>query len=172
MINITLVEPTKDMKSKADNFIRSFFNNGENTINGSCGIARFCEYDEWIMYIREVSKGIRNDRIPSSTFFAIDKTTDEIVGIIDIRHFLNEEHYYSGHIGYSVSPNNRCKGFGSEILKLGLEKAKLLGLRKVLLTCEKNNVASIRVIQNNNGILEKEYMEDENAMLAYYIYTG
>ena len=167
-----LSEISREMKFKADKFIGNFYNNGENTINGSCGIIRFSEYEDWIIYTREISQGLCKDRIPSSTFFAIDNTTNEIVGIIDIRHFLDEEHYYSVHIGYSVSPANRCKGYGSEILKQGIAKAKLIGLERVLLTCEKSNTASSRVIQNNGGVLEKEYMENENAMLAYWIYTN
>ena len=49
---------------------------------------------------------------------SIDKLSKSIVGIIDIRHYLTEKYFYSGHIGYSIDPSLRCKGYGTEILQL------------------------------------------------------
>jgi predicted acetyltransferase len=57
-------------------------------------------------------------------------------------------------------------------LKQGLEKAKALHLEKILLTCKKDNVASSQVIMKNGGVLEKEYIEDGNVMLAYWIHIS
>lgn len=82
---------------------------------------------------------------------------------------MNEEHFYSGHIGYSVRPGMRNKNYGTEILQLGLNKAKELNLEKVLLTCNKSNVASQMVIEKNNGVLEKEILEDGEIYLVYWV---
>jgi predicted acetyltransferase len=91
------------------------------------------------------------------------------MGIIDIRHSLSEKYYYSGHIGYSIRPSLRGKGYGTEMLRLGLEKAKELKIKKVLLTCKKSNIASQKVIERNKGVLEKEIFEDGEAYLVYWI---
>jgi predicted acetyltransferase len=63
-------------------------------------------------YINKVKNGLIRDRIPSSTFVAVYKLSNEVMGIIDIRHSLSEKYYYSGHIGYSIHPNLRRKGYG------------------------------------------------------------
>ena len=61
-----------------------------------------------------------------------------------------------GHIGFAVRPSERGKGYATLMLKLVLEKAKQLGLRRVLVTCDKDNLASARVIQKNGGQLNTE----------------
>jgi predicted acetyltransferase len=74
-----------------------------------------------------------------------------------------------GHIGYSIRPTEREKGYGTLILNLGLEKCRELNLKKILLTCDKTNIASGKVIQNNGGMLENElYSEAFSEMIQRY----
>lgn len=79
-----------------------------------------------------------------------------MVGIINIRHNLNNDYLrqFGGHIGYSIHPDFRKQGYGSEMLKLALAKVKMLSLDKVLITCEESNVGSEKVILNNGGKFE------------------
>lgn len=169
-MKIELQKPSAEMESMMLKFISEFKEYKEDTINGCCGLTRFSDYHEWLQYIKQVEVGLIPDRISSTTYVAIDKLSKAIIGVIDIRHYLNEEHFYSGHIGYSIRPSMRCKGYGTEILQLGIEKAKKLGIGKLLLTCKKSNVASQKVIERNNGVLEKEMFKDGEAYLAYWIY--
>lgn len=168
-MSIELLKPSVEMEPMIIDFASEFKENKEDTINGCCGLTRSSNYHEWLQYIEKVEKGLISDRLPSSTFVAIDNSSKCIIGIIDIRHYLNEEHFYSGHIGYSVRPSMRSKNYGTEILKLGLEKAKELDLEKVLLTCKKSNIASQRVIEKNNGVLEKEILDEGETYLVYWI---
>lgn len=168
-MSIELVKPSVEMEPMILDFVSEFNVNKEGTINGCCGLTRFSDYHEWLQYIENVENGLISDRIPSSTFVAVDNSSKLIVGIIDIRHYLNEEHFYSGHIGYSVRPSVRSRNYGTKILKLGLDKAKELDLEKVLLTCKKSNVASQRVIEKNNGVLEKEIIDEGETYLVYWI---
>jgi predicted acetyltransferase len=74
-----------------------------------------------------------------------------------------------GHIGYGVRPSARRRGHGTELLRSTLLKAKELGLRKVLVTCGKENLGSVKVILVNGGVLEsEEFMQPRNEVVQRY----
>jgi predicted acetyltransferase len=61
-----------------------------------------------------------------------------------------------GHIGYAIRPSQRLKGYGTEILRRTLLEAAKLGLHKVLVTCNADNLGSIKIILANGGIFDEE----------------
>ena len=63
---------------------------------------------------------------------------------------------FGGHVGYGVRPSERGKGYATRMLVMALDKARQLGLKRVLITCDKDNLASARVIQKNGGVLGSE----------------
>jgi len=86
---------------------------------------------------------------------------DEYIGRLDIRHHLTEHlRQIGGHIGYGIRPSKRRQGYGRLILKLGLEKAKEMGIEKVLVTCDVTNVGSRKIIEANGGVMENEIQVD------------
>jgi len=92
--------------------------------------------------------------------------------MIDIRHELNEYLLnFGGHIGYGIKTSERRKGYATEMLRLALEKARELNLKKVLLTCNKTNYGSARTIQKNGGILENKILnpKDKQITQRYWI---
>ena len=91
--------------------------------------------------------------MPASDFWLIDG--DEFVGRLSVRHELNEQLLlFGGHIGYEIRPSKRKQGYGKEILRLGLEKARELGLHRVLVSCDEDNIGSKKIIEHNGGKLE------------------
>lgn len=104
---------------------------------------------------RDISK-LPLHYVPSYDYFAVDD--DRFIGIIHIRIKLTDNLLrYGGHIGYAVNPIYWKKGYGSELLKLGLEKAKeLIEDNKVLLTCDDDNIGSAKIIEKNGGVLENK----------------
>ena len=94
------------------------------------------------------------DLVPSTFLFAF--VDDRIVGRVAIRHSLNAFlERAGGHIGYVVVPEFRRRGYATTILRLGLQIARdEIGLHKVLITCDVDNVASMRTIERNGGVLE------------------
>ncbi len=98
--------------------------------------------------------------MPTTIFFAVRKQDNKIVGIIDIRHNLENEFLseYGGHIGFSVRLTERKKGYATEMLKMALIYAKTLGLQKVMLGCFSDNIASIKTRVKCGGVLTETKM--------------
>jgi predicted acetyltransferase len=94
----------------------------------------------------------------------------EIVAVSNVRHALTDHLLkWGGHIGYGVRPSMRKRGFATEILRQSLARARALGLRKVRLTCDKENIASARTILRNGGEFdEEEYMPEHQRVVARY----
>ena len=100
-------------------------------------------------------KGIdlKPNRVAQTTYWLVDG--EKFIGEIGIRHSLNEALLqYGGHIGYGIRFSCWGQGYGTKMLSLALKKAKLMGLDRVLITCDDDNFASAKVIENNNGKLE------------------
>ena len=126
-------------------------------INGSAGLDRFSSIEDWLEELKKrscedtVPKGL----VPSSTYLAVREKDNYIVGMIDIRHYLNEYlTQVGGNIGYGVRKTERNKGYAKQMLKLALEKCKELKIKKVLITCDEDNIASEKVILSANAKLE------------------
>jgi predicted acetyltransferase len=98
-------------------------------------------------------------KVLDSEFWLVDDL--EIIGRVALRHELHERlRLHGGHIGYEIRPSQQRKGYGTLILKLVLEKARDIGLERVLLTCDVDNFGSRRVIEMNGGKLEGEFQLD------------
>jgi predicted acetyltransferase len=116
-------------------------------------------FDEYINSLEE--KDESNGRVPDSTFFCLDTNTDTFVGAVNIRHYLNESLLLNGgHIGDGVRPSRRGEGIATKMIGLALEECKKIGIDKVLMVCDKDNIASRRTIEKNGGILENEIEVD------------
>jgi len=101
--------------------------------------------------------------VSQSEFWLVDD--GEYIGHVGIRHELTEHlKAIGGHIGYSIRPSRRGKGYGNKILELALPKAKELGIDRVLLTCDATNVASRKVIVKNGGVLENQVPNPETGI--------
>lgn len=107
--------------------------------------------------------------VPATQFVCL-REDGRIVGMIDLRHRLND--YLAeigGNIGYSVRPSERRKGYAACMLHMVLEEARRLGLRRVLVTCDADNEASRRTIERNGGVFERMAQDGEAAVRRYWI---
>lgn len=141
-------------------------------MDGTAGLQNADTFEKWYSAIIDNSneKTVRNGLVPATTYLSIRKSDSKLVGMIDIRHKLNEYLLnFGGNIGYSIRKTERRKGFATEMLKLALEKCKDMRMDKVLITCDKDNIASAKTILINGGILENEVPEDNSITQRYWI---
>ena len=111
---------------------------------------------------------LKPNYVPSYDYFIVDG--DKFIGRISIRIELTPKLLqFGGNIGYGFHPKYWKQGYGTMALKLGLEKAKEIGLKdKVLITCDDDNIGSCKIIEKNGGILENkiENRDDDEVFLT------
>ena len=157
-MEIRLVRPTIELRDKAIHFRQEFFDNGEMIINGSELLDKTESYDDWLKAVTDnmSEETVSPDWVVTDTFFVLDET-DRIIGIIDLRHTLNEFLKDFGNCGYSVRPSERRKGYATKMLRHILGIAKDTGLNVLYLSVERSNEPSIKTILKNGGIYERSF---------------
>lgn len=172
MNKLKLVLPSVEHKESLMDYKKEFIKNGDN-MDGSAGLANSKSFEEWYKAFNDNlnEETVREGLVPATTYLALDESGN-LIGMIDIRHRLNEYLLnFGGHIGYSVRKSERRKGYTAEMLKLALKKCIELNLKKVLITCDKENIASSKTIISNGGVLENEIFDpnDNTITLRYWI---
>ena len=156
MEKIILVKPNLFYADEILKYKKEFLKD-ESIINGAAGLDRFPTIEEWLKELEKRSSKdtVPEGLVPSSTYLGVREKDNYIVGMIDIRHYLNEFlKQFGGNIGYSVRKSERNKGYAKQMLKLALEKCKDLKMKKALITCDEDNIASEKVILSANAKFE------------------
>ena len=166
--------PCIEYEQKAIEFIQEFYDY-DSQINGTASLDRFLKnstYSNWLIKIYNDLDiaNIPEGGVPRYTYFYIREDDEKIVGIINIRLTLND-HYRKdgGHIGYSIRPTERRKGYGTQMLRETLAFCRTIGLCDVMISCDKTNLASAGVIKNCGGILKDEFFSESfNDVIQVY----
>ncbi|MBQ7113924.1 MAG: GNAT family N-acetyltransferase [Clostridia bacterium] len=126
-------------------------------------------------YIKACEKSEKGENLPSSyvpatQFLFIRRADNRLVGMLQVRHYLNEHLLrFGGHIGYSVRPSERRRGYAKAMLQAALPFCREMGIKKVLITCDENNPASEKTILANGGKYESTaYEPDEKINLKRF----
>ncbi|WP_302466997.1 GNAT family N-acetyltransferase [Heyndrickxia acidicola] len=169
-----LVRPAQEHSEQIMAYRTAFLHLGEQPYGGS-SLQHFESYYEWLQKVKDQEKGenLPQNRVPASQFLSM--VNGKLIGLINIRHQLTPELLIeNGHIGYSVHPDERLKGYAAEQLRLCLQEAKKLGLEKVLITCDKTNIGSAKTIQKVGGILESEVISSNSHEIVqrYWVEIG
>lgn len=129
------------------------------------------KYKEWLVKSHEeaLQEGLKDGwKVPQTTYwFYADGI---LAGKGEVRHFLTDAlRKRGGNIGYTIVPDQRGKGFGTKLLELLLNEAKMMGIEKVLLTIRSDNMASLAAAKANGGVAE--YEDEENNETYIWINT-
>lgn len=144
---IKLVIPEKKYLQSYKDAYAEYIAMGVNTygMTDADSVDIFEKYDNY-----RHERNLKPDRVGSDYYWLVDDGDAFFIGEITIRHRLNDALLIrGGHIGYVVRCSQWGKGYGTLMLKLALEKARNMGLKRVLITCDEKNVASARVMEKN-----------------------
>ena len=160
-----LVFPSIEYKEKVIGLEKEFCEY-HSDMNGSGALEWYLKestYEEWLKkVITDIDiANIPHPRVPALTYFYVREEDDEIVGMINIRlalnDFLKKE---GGHIGYCIRPTQRKKHYATDMLRDALKVCDTIGIKEVILSCDKSNIASANVIKNCDGQLEAEFYSE------------
>ena len=154
---IRLIEPDESMREAYVEFMEDWEAAGEEYKKEDQCREILADFAGYVKRLRNYSRGIGLPEgwVPCSEYWLVRGR--RILATCGLRHRLTDAlRDFGGHIGYEVRPSERRKGYATLILKLLLEKARQMGLDRVLITCDRNNVASTRVIRKNGGLLDSE----------------
>lgn len=167
-MNLQLVKLSPEYRRHLNEMMEEWYAAGEKIIPYVIRRNDYREFDHYLadLEVKDTSEGT----VPDSTFFCLDLERDIFVGAVNIRHYLNEGLLLNGgHIGDGVRPSQRRKGIATKMIGLALEECRKLGIDRVLMVCDKNNIGSAKSIQNNGGVLENEVLVDGVVEQRYWI---
>ena len=168
---IYLVRPNIQLKEQALDYREEHFKNGEKVINGSELLDQIENYEEWLssVTLNTAPKTVNENWVVTDTFFALRKSDNMIIGVIDLRHTLNDYLKDFGNCGYSVRPSERKKGYATEMLHQLIKVAKKIGMKELQISVEKTNIGSIKVIEKNGGVYERSFTYENELADIYKI---
>ncbi|WP_422487338.1 GNAT family N-acetyltransferase [Gudongella sp. DL1XJH-153] len=172
MSKIKLIKPAVEYAEDIMTYKEEFLQLGDSL--AGCGSLR--DHDTAAGWLHEIDLLENEETCPegkvcSNTYLAVKINDNSIVGIIDFRHHIDHPilGLWGGHIGYSVRPAERGKGYAKEMLKQVLQKCKEHGLSRVMVTCDANNIASKKIILSNGGVFDKDVQVEGEIINRYWI---
>lgn len=177
MEELKLVIPTEEYLPQVWDYRRECLEAGS-SMDG-CGSLRRCETaEDWLAEVHRQTDPatVPEGRVQATQFLTVRVSDGRLVGMLQVRHTLNDYlRQFAGHIGYSVRPSERRKGYAKEQLRQTLVWCReKLGLPRVLITCLDNNEASRRTIQSQGGVYDGTVYEpeDKEMLERYWIDLG
>lgn len=158
--------PQKEHEQLFQNFVNEAHKNGETVIHGDGCCSLFNHFEEWLIFDKNLRNGknIPDGYVPATTYFVIEN--GQMIGTVNIRHVLNDGLFKrGGHIGYSVLVSQRRRGIATKILRFAINECHQMGIKDILVTCHKDNIASKKTIEKCGGCFENSF---ENT-LRYWI---
>ena len=170
---LLLLRPTAKYIPQYEAYRREFLDFG-GSMDGAGGLRRLESGRAWLDEVERFSRPetVPEGKVVSTQFILVREADDRLLGMLQLRHYLNDYlAQYAGHIGYSVRPGERRKGYARRMLAMGLEEARALGLGRVMISCAVDNEGSRRTILANGGVFHSTLWdeEDQETLERYWI---
>ena len=138
------------------------------SMDGCSNLRRYDDMNEWYDWIQKVEhrETCPEHWVPDTQYISVRRSDNKLIGMLDIRKELNEDllNFY-GNIGYSIRHSERRKGYATMQLKLAKEICRNMGMKKILISCYKENPASAKIILRSGGVLENEVVDQRNGKI-------
>ncbi len=164
MEEFILTRPTSEYASQIVEYRQEFLDAGD-SMDGCGPLRRFENPEEYIQVCRDYEdpEKVPSHLVPATQFFFIRKSDNRLVGMIQVRQRFNDFlEKYAGHIGYSVRPSERRKGYAKMMLKMTLPFCRAIGIDNVLIACIDGNIGSEKTILANGGVYESTVHEPKS----------
>ncbi len=161
MEELDLIRPTSEYASQIAEYRQEFLDAGD-SMDGCGPLRRLEDPVEYLKTSKEYEDPatVPPHLVPATQFFLVRKSDNKLLGMLQVRHRFNDYlEKYAGHIGYSVRPSERRKGYAKEMLRMALPYCREIGLEKVLITCIDGNIGSEKTILANGGVYESTVHE-------------
>lgn len=166
-----LIEPTARWKTPVQTFRQEMIEK-QSILAGMGSLRENADFEAWLTRNARFEKQetVPDGFVRSTQYIYANLEEKKVVGMIQLRYELNDYlKNFGGHIGYSITPSERRKGYGKAMLQACFIKAKEAGFRKVLITCNPENEGSRQVILSSGGQYEATvYHEEENRHYEKY----
>lgn len=94
-------------------------------------------------------------------YLFIRQNDNKLIGMVNIRMVKDLKDYPYGHIGYSIRPTERNKGYGKIQLYEALKELEKNNIKQCQMNCENSNIESKKIIKSLGGIFEKNIDMEE-----------
>ena len=158
-----LIEPTMEYADGIMAYRAAFLASGD-SMDGTDSLRQFENPPDWIDHVNagKNRETVEPGKVPATLYLYVRESDLKIVGMIQIRHYFNAYlEKYAGHIGYSIVPDERRKGYASQMLRDALPKCREFGIKKALVCCYRENEGSRKTILKNGGVFESTVYEPE-----------
>ncbi len=166
-----LIKITKEYKEQITSYKQEFIN-ASSSMDGTGQLQDIKDIDLYINFSleQETPSKVPSHLVPATQFLFIRKSDNKLIGMIQVRHYLNSYlKNYGGHIGYSIRPFERGHGYAKKMLKMTLPFCQKINISKLLITCTTSNLASQKTILANGGVFEST-IHDSNNIIDYNRY--
>ena len=164
---LLLLRPTAKYIPQYEAYRREFLDFG-GSMDGAGGLRRLESGRAWLDEVERFSRPetVPEGKVVSTQFILVREADDRLLGMLQLRHDLNDYlRRVAGHIGYSVRPSERRRGYAKRMLAMALDEARALGLERVMISCSVENEASRRTILSNGGVFESTVLDKKDGEL-------
>ena len=166
-----LLRPDESSIAQYEDYRREFLESGD-SMDGTGPMRRIESGRDWLAHVRnyESVETLPEGKVLATQYLLVRESDGKLLGMLQLRHYLNDYlARIAGHIGYSVRPSERRRGYARRMLAMALDEARALGLERVMISCSVDNEASRRTILANGGVFHSTvWDEDDEEMLERY----
>lgn len=172
---IKLVIPSNDYIRKIKGFKKDLSKHGYKEIHGGRDLMFQEDIGKWIEDSQDYSVGqnLPEGRLKATTFLVVRLKDNAVIGVVSLRHELNDYLYnYAGNISYTIAPCGSKNNYASLMLEQLVQKARILEMSRLLITCVEGNKKAEEAILRNKGEFINEVFDPTNAKLIKRYWIG